>query len=153
MPNSYSQISMHLVFAVKYREALILPDFRDQLFKYIYGIITGKNQKSLAVNGVSDHIHIFFGMEPTLIIPEFVKVIKVESSNFINENKLSVKKFQWQEGYGIFSHSKSNRSRVINYILNQENHHRKETFRREYLNLLNQMYIEFDERYLFDFFE
>ena len=153
MPDTYSQITMHLVFAVKYREALILPDFRDLLFKYIYGIITGKNQKSLAVNGVQDHIHILFGMEPTLYIPEFVKVVKVESSNFVNENRLSKKKFQWQEGYAIFSHSNSNRDRVIRYILNQENHHREETFRTEYLNLLNTMEIKFDNRYVFDFFE
>lgn len=153
MPNTYSQIDMHLVFAVKYREALIQDHFRETLFKYIYGIITGKKQKSLAINGVADHIHIFFGMDPTNYIPEFVKVVKVESTNFINENKFLAKKFQWQEGYGIFSHSRSNRSCVINYILNQQDHHKKNTFRQEYLKILSDLKIEFDDRYLFDFFE
>jgi REP element-mobilizing transposase RayT len=153
MPNTFSQIDMHLVFAVRNRESLILPEFREQLFKYIFGIIIGKKQKSLAVNGVSDHIHIFFGMQPTLFIPEFVKILKVESSNFVNENKFLRRKFQWQEGYGIFAYSRSDRSQVINYILNQENHHKKKSFRDEYLDMLKKMEIDFDPRYLFDFFE
>jgi len=153
MANTYSQIDMHLVFAVRNREAMILPEFRDTLYKYVFGIITGKRQKSLAINGVSDHIHIFFGMSPTLYIPEFVKVVKTESSNFINEKKFLKTKFQWQEGYGIFAHSRSDRSQVIQYILNQEKHHSKQTFRNEYLNILKKMEVDFDSRYLFDFFQ
>jgi len=153
MANTYSQIDMHLVFAVRNREAMILPEFRDTLYKYVFGIIAGKRQKSLAINGVSDHIHIFFGMSPTLYIPEFVKVVKTESSNFINEKKFLKTKFQWQEGYGIFAHSRSDRSQVIQYILNQEKHHSKQTFRNEYLNILKKMEVDFDSRYLFDFFQ
>src|SRR5271157_178905 len=149
MPNTFCQMDVHLVFAVRNREALILPKFRESLYKYIYGIITGKKQKSLAIHGVTDHIHIFFGMEPTLYIPEFVKVIKAESSNYINENKFSKKKFQWQEGYGIFSHSRSNRDRVIKYILNQESHHQKQSFKDEMLLFLKALDIEFDKKYLF----
>jgi REP element-mobilizing transposase RayT len=153
MPNTFSQIDMHLVFAVRNRESIILPEFREQIFKYITGIIIGKKQKLLAINGGSDHIHIFFGMQPTLYIPEFVKVIKVESTKFIKNNKFLKSSFQWQDGYGIFAHSKSDRSRVINYILNQENHHRKRSFREEYLDMLKKMEIDFDTRYLFDFFQ
>jgi putative transposase len=152
MPDTYSQIDIHLVFAVRHREALIQAEFRDPLFKYIYGIVTGKNQKALAINGVSDHIHIFFGMEPSNYIPDFVNVIKVQSSNFVNENKFLKQKFQWQNGYGAFAHSRNDRSNVINYILNQEDHHRKVTFREEYLQILKQMEVDFETRYLFDFF-
>jgi putative transposase len=151
MPNTYSQIDIHLVFAVRHRQAIILPEFSESLFKYIYGIVTGKNQKALAINGVSDHIHIFFGMEPTNYIPEFVNVIKVQSSKFVNENKFLKQKFQWQEGYGAFAHSRADRSKVIDYIINQENHHRKMTFKEEYLKILKQMEVDFDARYLFDF--
>lgn len=152
MADTYSQMDMHLVFAVKNREALILPDFRNPLFKYIFGIITGKKQKSLAINGVSDHINIFFGMEPSNYIPEFVNVIKVQSSNFINDQKFLKHKFQWQEGYGIFAHSRSDRSSVINYVINQEIHHRKVPFREEYQRMLIKMKVDFDPKYLFDFF-
>ncbi len=153
MANTYSQISMHIIFAVKYRQALILPEFRDRLFKYIYGIIEGKNQKSLAVNGTSDHIHIFTGMEPTMYIPDFVRDIKSDSSLFVNSLNLSPKPFHWQTGYGIFSHSKSSRKSVINYILNQEQHHQKTSFRNEYTGMLNKMDVKYNEKYLFDFFE
>jgi REP element-mobilizing transposase RayT len=153
MPNTFSQIDLHLVFAVKNRKALILTKFREQLFKYICGIIINKQQKLFAINGVSDHVHIFFGMDPVIHIPEFVKVIKAESTNFINENKFLNTKFQWQKGYGIFSHSRSNRDRVIKYILNQESHHQKQSFKDEFLLFLKITDIEFNEKYLFDFFE
>ncbi|MCX6304369.1 MAG: IS200/IS605 family transposase, partial [Bacteroidetes bacterium] len=97
MTNTYSQISMHFVFAVKYREALILPAFRSELFRYIYGIIEGKNQKSFAVNGMSDHVHIFAGISPSIFIPDFVRDIKSDSSMFVNTNNLSLRRFHWQE--------------------------------------------------------
>ncbi len=153
MANTYSQISMHIVFAVKHRESLILPEFKDQLFRYIYGIIEGKNQKSLAVNGTSDHVHIFTGLTPVIYIPDFVRDLKSDSSLFINSRKLARKPFHWQEGYGIFSHSHSMRDRIIKYILNQEQHHQKKTFRKEYLGMLKNMDVKYDEKYLFDFFE
>lgn len=153
MANTYSQINMHIVFAVKYREALIHPSFSDKLFKYIYGIIEGKKQKSLAVNGYRDHVHIFTGLTPTMYIPDFVRDIKSDSSLFINSHGLSSRHFRWQEGYGIFSHSRSQRENVIRYILNQEEHHRKKSFRKEYTDLLIKMNVDYDENYLFNFFE
>ena len=113
MANHYSQISMHLIFAVRYREALILPEFRQTLFKYMHGIIEGKRQKSLAVNGMADHVHIFAGLEPTIYIPDFVRDLKSDSSTFINSNHLSPRKFHWQTGYSVFSHSRSQRDFVI----------------------------------------
>ena len=152
MPNNYSQISMHLIFAVRYRESLILPEFKETLFKYIYGIIEGKGQKSFAVNGMADHVHIFAGLEPTVYIPDFVRDLKSDSSAFINVHHLSQRKFHWQTGYGIFSHSRSQRDLVIQYILNQEKHHQKQTFKREYTGLLEKNGIEYDSRYLFEFF-
>ncbi len=153
MPNTYSQISMHIIFAVKHREALILPSFRVDLYKYIHGIIKGKNQKSFAVNGTADHIHIFAGLSPTVYIPDFVRDLKSDSSLYVNKNHWSPKKFHWQEGYGVFSHSRSQRDRVIKYILNQEKHHLKTSFRLEYLGFLEKNETESDAEYLFDFFD
>ena len=152
MANTYSKITMHFVFAVKYRHALIQPEFRETLFKYIYGIIEGKKQKSLAVNGFTDHIHIFAGLEPTIYVPDFIRDIKSDSSYFINHNYLSRRTFHWQEGYGVFSHSWSQRDRIIKYIMNQEKHHQNKTFKNEYLGLLKNMEIDYVEKYLFDFF-
>ncbi len=153
MANTYSQISMHIVFAVKHRESLILPEFRDELFRYIYGIIEGKKQKSLAVNGVADHVHIFAGLTPVIYIPDFVRDIKSDSSIFINSHRLSARHFQWQEGYGVFSCGYSQRDYVIKYIMNQEQHHRRKSFQKEYLAMLKKMEVQYDEKYLFDFFE
>ncbi|MEI7896908.1 MAG: IS200/IS605 family transposase [bacterium] len=153
MPNTYSQISMHIVFAVKHREALILPEFKKELFRYIYGIIEGKKQKSFAVNGTRDHVHIFAGLAPTIYIPDFVRDIKSDSSAFVNTNNLSIRPFHWQEGYGIFSHSYSNRDRIIKYILNQEQHHLKISFRNEYIEMLSKTDVRYDEKYVFKFFD
>jgi putative transposase len=153
MPDNYSQISIQLVFAVKYREALILPEHKDRIVQYIIGIIRRKKQQSLAVNAVSDHIHIFFGMDPTIYIPDFVRDIKSDSSLFINENKLSRKTFHWQSGYGVFSYTRSHRPRVIRYIENQEEHHKENSFRREYLKILERNSISYNPQYLFEFFE
>ncbi|MDP1623400.1 MAG: IS200/IS605 family transposase [Bacteroidales bacterium] len=153
MANTYSQISMHIVFAVKHREALILKEFRHELFRYIYGIIEGKKQKSLAVNGFTDHVHIFAGLSPSIYIPDLVRDIKSDSSFYINTHKMSKRPFHWQEGYGIFSYSRSQRDRVIKYILNQEQHHQRKSFRKEYLGLLKNMDVQYDENYLFDFFD
>ena len=144
---------MQFVFAVKFREALITPEFRDRLHQYIYTIVLNRKQKPLAVNGTADHIHVFAGLDTSCYIPDLLRDIKSDSSLFINQNKLSRKKFQWQEGYGAFSYSKSHRDRVIKYIINQEEHHRKKTFREEYLRLLEKMEVEYDTRYLFEFFQ
>jgi len=153
MANTYSQISIHSVFAVKGRENFILSEWRNYLHKYISGIITGKGAKSLAVGGWKDHVHIFFGMPETTCIADFVGAVKAISSGWVNQNKLIKGVFRWQSGYGAFSHSKSQRDTVINYIINQEDHHKIKTFKEEYLKMLNDFEVEFDEKYLFDFYD
>ena len=143
---------MQLVFAVKHRQALIHPNFREELHKYIGGILKNKKHKPLAINSMPDHIHIFFGMHPC-DIPALVRDIKSDTSTYINENKLSKLKFQWQEGYGLFSYTLSHRSNVIKYIENQQEHHKTKSFKEEYLTILQKLDIEFNEKYLFNFFE
>ncbi len=153
MPNTYSQISIQVVFAVKGRENIITADFRDRLHEYITGIMAGNQQKPLAVNGWKDHVHAFFGMQPTVCISDIVRDIKAGSSKWINDHHLVKGEFRWQDGYGAFSYSKSQRDSVINYIISQEHHHRSKTFREEYLDLLRKSEIEFNEKYLFEFYE
>jgi putative transposase len=151
MANPYYQISMQLVFAVKYRDALIKGSFSEELHKYIGGILVKQKHKPLAINSMPDHIHIFFGMHPC-DIPGLVRDIKSDSSTFINSRKLSKHTFHWQEGYGLFSYSISHRSDVINYIENQQEHHKKQTFREEYLNYMKKFEVDYDLKYLFEFF-
>ncbi|NHB67694.1 IS200/IS605 family transposase [Bacteroidales bacterium M08MB] len=152
MANPYYQISMQLIFAVKHRDALIKEDFREDLHRYIGGILVNQKHKPLAINSMPDHIHIFFGMHPC-DIPALIRDIKSDSSTFVNEKKLSKFKFQWQEGYGLFSYSMSQRSNVINYIDNQQEHHKKFLFREEYLDFLKEFGVEYSPKYVFDFFE
>jgi len=151
MANTYTQISIHLVFAVRSRNALIRSEIKEILHKYISGILKNQKQKLLAINSMPDHIHIFFRMHPDTRLSYLVRDIKKDSSNFINNKKLSKYKFYWQNGYGAFSYSKSQRAGVINYIKNQEIHHRKKSFRDEYLDFLRKFEIEFEENYLFNF--
>ncbi|MBS1928169.1 MAG: transposase [Ferruginibacter sp.] len=151
MPNTYSQISIQAVFAVKGRENLISENWRNDLHKYLTGIIIGNNAKPLAVGGWTDHVHIFFGMPVTTCIADFMSVIKASSSKWINEQGFVKGKFQWQSGYGAFSYSKSQRKNVIKYIMRQEEHHRVKTFQREYLQMLNDFDVEFNKKYLFEF--
>jgi REP element-mobilizing transposase RayT len=153
LANTYTQISIQVVFAVKHRNALIKPSFKEDLQKYIAGILKNQNQKLLAINSMPDHIHIFFGMSPETKLSYLIRDIKSDSSTFVNENKLSKYKFHWQEGYGAFSYSRSQRDAVIKYIMNQERHHKKKTFREEYLEFLKRYDIEFNDKYLFEFFE
>ena len=153
MAGTFSQIYIQVVFAVKGRENLIDKSWKEELNKYIAGIIKGKEQKSIIVNGVSDHIHIFVGLKPAMSISNLVRDVKNNSTNFINEKGLLKKKFSWQGGYGAFSYSHSHIERVYNYILNQEQHHRKKTFKEEYLGLLKKFEIPYDEKYLFDWIE
>jgi REP element-mobilizing transposase RayT len=153
MANTYSQISIHSVFAVKGRENFIIKDWRDDLHKYISGIITGNGATSLAVGGWKDHVHVFFGMPVTTSISDFMSVVKANSSKWINEQRFVKGKFQWQAGYGAFSYSRSQRDVVIKYIMNQEEHHRKKTFREEYLKMLSGFTIEYDDKYLFEFYD
>jgi len=153
MAGTFSQIYVQVVFAVKGRENLIREQWKDELHKYIAGIIKGKEQKSIIVNGMPDHIHAFVGLRPVMAISDLVRDIKNNSSNFINDKKFVRGRFSWQEGYGVFSYSHSHIERVYNYILNQEAHHKKKTFRVEYLDLLKKFEIEYNEKYLFEWIE
>lgn len=151
MAGTYSQIYLQVVFAVKGRENLIAQSWKDELHKYMAGIIKEKEQKPIIVNGMPDHIHAFIGLKPSMRISDLVRDIKNNSSKFINEKGFVRGKFSWQEGYGVFSYSHSHIDRVYNYILNQEEHHLKKTFKDEYLELLKKFEIEFKEDYLFEF--
>ena len=153
MPGTFSQIYIQVVFAVKGRENLIRDHWKDELYKYMAGIIKGKEQKSIIVNGMPDHIHAFIGLRPAMTISDLVRDIKNNSSNFINDKKFVRGRFSWQEGYGVFSYSHSHIERVYNYILNQEAHHKKKTFKVEYLDLLKKFEIEYNEKYLFEWIE
>lgn len=153
MPGTFSQVYIQVVFAVKGRENLISSKWKDELHKYISGIISGKGQKSIIVNGMPDHIHAFIGLKPSMSISDLVRDIKNNSSKFINERKLVKGKFAWQEGYGSFSYSHSQIDDVYKYILNQEGHHKKRTFKEEYMELLKRFEVKFEEKYLFDWIE
>ena len=153
MPNTYSQITIHAVFAVKYRKNFISKDWRDDLHKYIAGIITNNDAKSLAVGGWLDHVHLLFGMPVTASIADFMNVIKSNSSKWVNEQQFLKEKFQWQGGYGAFSYARSQRDIVINYIMNQEEHHRTKTFKEEYLKMLTDFDVDYDDKYLFEFYD
>lgn len=154
MPNTYTQIYIQLVFATKGRENKIRAEFREEIEKYITGIFTNKGQKLIAIYLNPDHIHVLFSYKNLKIgIPDLVKVVKTESTNFINSTKMIQGKFYWQEGYGAFSYAKSQKDVVTKYILNQEEHHKKRNFKDEYLDLLNKFEIEFKQEYLFEFYD
>lgn len=148
MANTYTQIHLQLIFAVKYREAVINNIWKNELYKYISGIIQQQKHKLIIVNGVADHIHLLIGFRPHQSLADLMQDIKGSSSKWINENKFTRSKFSWQEGYGAFSYSHSHLSNVINYIKNQENHHRKIAFIDEYKAFLKTYEVEFDERYI-----
>jgi REP element-mobilizing transposase RayT len=153
MAGTYFQIYIQIVFAVKGRENLIRNQWKEELFSYIAGIIKGKEQKSIIVNGTEDHVHAFVGLKPSMAISDLVRDIKNNSSKFINENKYMSGRFAWQEGYGVFSYSHSQIPKIYNYVKNQENHHRKKSFKEEYLEFLKKYEIEFNEKYLFDWID
>ncbi len=153
MANTYSQIYIQVVFAVQNRKSLISPNWETDLYKYISGIVAHKNQKLIAINGMPDHIHIFLGMKPDCLLSNLVQEIKKSSNNFLNEKGFVPDKFNWQDGYGAFSYGQSQIDNVVKYILNQKEHHKKISFKKEYLDFLNLFRIEYNERYLFDFFE
>jgi REP element-mobilizing transposase RayT len=153
MPNTYSQIYIQVVFAVKHRKALIHPSWENELFKYITGTIQNKGQKLIAINGVSNHIHILIGMKPTCCLSELVREIKKSSNLFVNEKHFTTHYFQWQEGFGAFSYSHSHLTKVIAYINNQKPHHQKSTFKKEFLTLLNGFEINYNDAYTFDWLD
>jgi len=153
MANTYTQTSIHAVFAVKGRQNILSDKFRENLFQYISGILSHNGHYSLAVNGYKDHVHIFFEQHPTKALSDTIQIVKANSSKWINDNKLVLGKFEWQEGYGGFSYSHSQRDNVIKYIMNQEKHHSRRTFRDEYLELLNKFEIKFQDEYIFEFYK
>lgn len=150
-PGTFTQQYVHLVFAVKNHDAALTRNIRKRVFEYMSGIITAMNHKSIIVNGVSDHVHILIGLNPSISISDTVHAIKRSSSLFINKERLCIGKFGWQEGYGGFTYSRSQLENVYNYIHNQEKHHEKSTFKAEYIQFLKNYAIDFDERFLFDF--
>lgn len=149
MANTYTQIHIQFIFAVKYRDTAIHSSWKDELYKYITGIVQNNNHKMLCINGVSDHIHMLIGMRPTQSISDLLQDIKGNSSKWINEKKIVQGKFGWQEGYGAFSYGKSQIKDVIKYIENQEQHHKTKSFKDEYLDFLRKFEIEHDEKYIF----
>ncbi|WP_267406261.1 MULTISPECIES: IS200/IS605 family transposase [unclassified Chryseobacterium] len=153
MANTYTQIYIQIVFAVKGRQSLILKENREELHKFITGIVSNRNQKLFAVFAMPDHVHILVSLSPTVSISDLVRDIKAGSSKFINEKGWTNGKFNWQEGYGAFSYSKSSVDSVVKYILNQEEHHKKKTFREEYLDFMEKFEIEYDSKYLFEWIE
>ncbi len=153
MANTFSQIYLQFVFLVKHRDALIAKVHKEELHKYITGLVQNRKAKMLAVHCMPDHTHLFVGYKPIASISDFIKEIKVESNEFINDKKWVKGRFNWQEGYGVFSYSHSHIGKVINYIKDQEMHHQKRTFRQEYHEMLEKFEISFEENYLFDFFD
>jgi len=153
MPNTFSQIYLQFVFAVKHRQYLIPKEHKEELHKYFTGLVKNRNAKMLAVNCMPDHTHLFVGFKPNVLISTFVKELKVESNEFINTKKWVKGKFCWQEGYGVFSYSHSHIDGVIKYIMNQENRHKKVNFKEEYHDFLKKFDILSEEGYLFEFFD
>jgi putative transposase len=153
MAGTFSQIYIQVVFAVKGRNCLIRPNWEEDLYKYMTGIVQAKNQKMLAINGMSDHIHIFIGMRPSCCLSDLIREVKKSSTEFINSRKFNNYKFQWQEGYGAFSYHHSSLDNVCHYILNQKNHHRNKTFKEEYMGFLKEFNIDFKHEYLFEWIE
>ncbi len=149
MANTYTQIHIQFVFAVRFRNSTIQNSWKDELYKYITGIVQNHNHKMLSINGVTDHLHILIGMRPTQSISDLMQDVKGSSSKWINEKRFSRTRFEWQDGYGAFSYGKSQIKDVIAYIENQEKHHKKTTFKEEYLEFLKKFEIDFDERYIF----
>ncbi len=149
MANTYTQLHVHIVFAVQNRLSLIQNDWKDRLYQYITGIIKNNGHKLLIINGMPDHLHILIGQSPIQSLSELMKIVKSNSSKWINDNRFVKGKFSWQEGYGAFSYNKSQLSKVINYIEKQELHHKKKTFAEEYEDFLKAFEVEYDNRFIF----
>ncbi len=150
MSNTYHQVYIQAVFAVKYREAIITSESKSKILSVIGNLINETGCKTLIVNGTEDHVHCLLSLKPTISISELMKIVKGKSSKFINDHQLTKHKFEWQEGYGAFSYSKSHIDAVYKYIANQEEHHKKENFKDEYISLLNKFNVKFDEKYIFE---
>ena len=149
MANTYSQVHLHFIFAPKYRQALIHSSWETPLYKYITGIVEARQHKMIAINGMSDHVHMLVGFRTTQSIGDLMQDVKADSSQWININRFCDSRFEWQAGYGVFSYSKSQVPNVIQYIQNQKEHHRKLAFHEEYRSFLETFEVEYDERYVF----
>ena len=149
MANTYHQIYLQTVFTAKYRKAVLDKTWRSKLFGVIGNLINETKCKTIIVNGVEDHVHCFLGLKPVVSVSELMKTVKAKSSKYINDHKLALERFEWQDGYGVFSYSQSAVDNLYKYILNQEAHHKNQTFRDEYLDFLKKFKVEYDEQYIF----
>lgn len=152
MPNTYTQLITQLVFAVKGRQNLIEESFRERVEKFICGTAKTRKHKPLAIYCMPDHLHFLIGLNPNQSISDLVKEIKTSSNELINDNHLTKQHFYWQEGYGAFSYSKSALDNVVKYIINQKEHHKKKTFKEEYINFLEKFEVAYEDKYLFEFY-
>ncbi len=150
MANTYSQLYVQIVFAVKGRQNLISNKWKDELYKYITGVVANEDQKLIAINGMPDHIHILIGIKPNKALSDLVRDIKANSSRFINEKRWITGKFEWQSGFGAFTYSHSHLANVINYIQHQEEHHQTKTFKEEYIGFLKAFEIDYKDEYVFE---
>ncbi len=153
MANTYTQIYIHIVFSVHGRQSLIKTEWKERLHKYLTGIVKNEKQKLIVINSMPDHIHLLIGMKPDIALSDLIRDIKSNSSKFINEQRLTRGRFNWQEGFGAFSNSHSQLDTVIRYIQNQERHHAKKTFRQEYLEMLKKFTIDYNDKYVFEWIE
>ncbi len=149
MPNTYTQIYIQTVFTVQNRISLIQPSWKDELYKYITGIVQNNGHKLIAINGMPDHVHLFIGMKPNQALSDLMQDVKGDSSKWIHNKNFVKGKFEWQAGFGGFSYSASHIDAVVKYIDNQESHHKKKTFIQEYMELLEKFNVPFNERYIF----
>jgi putative transposase len=152
-PGTFTQIYVQLVFAVKNRETALRKEIRPHVFKYMSGILTNQKHKSIIINGPSNHVHILLGLNPSISVSDTVHEVKRSSTLYINRERLCVERFSWQEGYGAFSYSRSQISDIYSYIENQEETHKIKTFQKEYVQYLNKREMEFDEQFLYEFWE
>ncbi|MDZ7881039.1 MAG: IS200/IS605 family transposase [Saprospiraceae bacterium] len=150
MANTYHQIYIQAVFAVKHRDTVIANEWKSDFFAVIGNLINETGCKTLIVNGVYDHVHCFIGLKPIISVSELMKTVKAKSLKYINDKRLTGSRFEWQEGYGAFSYSHSQITKVYEYVKNQEEHHKKQTFRDEYVNFLTKFNVPYDERYIFE---
>lgn len=153
MANTYSQITVHCVFAVKGRKNFLLPEFRYDLFKYMSGVLKNDKAYPLAVNGWSDHVHVLFELHVAMSLSDQMQRLKTASSKWINENKLLPHKFEWQSGYSAFSCSRSQRQKAIDYIIRQEEHHGRKSFKEEYEEALQHYEVSYDPKYVFEYYD
>ena len=149
MANTYHQIYLQTVFALKYRNAVIDKTWKEKLCAVIGNLVNEANCKTIIVNGVEDHVHCFVGLKPVVSVSELMKTVKAKSSKYINDHSLTSQHFEWQDGYGVFSYSQKNVDTIYKYIQHQEEHHKTQTFREEYLDLLKEFKVEYDEQYIF----